>query len=788
MDDYWQKVRQLPVGRSRLRGGALALVLLAGACMGRSPAREAEPALRTPSASPVESTEQESPGWLDERAADGNEAGRGKRHRDEEGRVKSAKARNRFGLEGAQDENEPHMSREQAREAAKNAGVVGILRATPEKLPARPSTSSPLADDWNNSALGVLGNDPTSGLRLHAENAVRGMLGLAGAGPHPLARRDARENAHKEAHPLWKRGGPRAQSTPPTAARDAARRPASALRAHPKQLPASALDDTSPGPAPEVPTHAAQELLARYSTREGVQPIDANGYFANTYVPGDPELRSLQARLAGYPRASLLPKSLVSAHFDEASQRVLQPFDPPEQAALALYVAASESGITSARRMLLQVGLQATPRYSGRRPAMNVGIVVDAREPLDAAALEHVRTLLSAFAAARDPNDKLSLFAAGPAGGALVTGEAFRHGPLSVALQRVQTERSGISVSLPDALQAALQQVRGGGDPVSPLGSSVAIVVAPRSLGAELARLEAIAHESAVAGVPVSAFGVGTGADADQLSRLALAGQGNRRMLSAPDDAAQAAERELSAVARVVARAVRLRIRLATGVRLLSVLGSQPLDPPEAASVRQAESSIDQRVRKDLGIAQDRGEDEEGVQIVIPSFYAGDSHVVLLDVVAEGPGAVADITVRYKDLVQLGNASMRESLWLSNVELARGALQRNVLKNLVAFELAQRLRSAGDALAQANTGLARQELDRTLALLDTLVAAVPEWSGDREVEADRALTAEYLSLLAHADQPARREFAADSLRFASLLKLQPRPEADALPREAGQVR
>ena len=39
MDDYWQKVRQLPVGRSRLRGGALALVLLAGACMGRSPAR-----------------------------------------------------------------------------------------------------------------------------------------------------------------------------------------------------------------------------------------------------------------------------------------------------------------------------------------------------------------------------------------------------------------------------------------------------------------------------------------------------------------------------------------------------------------------------------------------------------------------------------------------------------------------------------------------------------------------------------------------------------------------------
>ena len=158
-----------------------------------------------------------------------------------------------------------------------------------------------------------------------------------------------------------------------------------------------------------------------------------------------------------------------------------------------------------------------------------------------------------------------------------------------------------------------------------------------------------MAHESAVAGVPLSAFGVGAQADPNELARLAIAGQGNRRMLASSDDAAPAVEHELSAVARVVARAVRLRIRLAPGVHLISVLGSHPLDSVQVERVHEAENGIDQRLSKNLGIERDRGDDEEGVQIVIPSFYAGDSHVLLLDVVADGPGLCADVTARFKD-------------------------------------------------------------------------------------------------------------------------------------------
>jgi len=718
------------------------------------------------------SAEQDAPAWFEETGTKHSVEQEKERKglRNEAGQVRAARTRNRFGVEGPLDNQDPHMSREEARAAAASAGIVGVLKPAPSaSLRVAPGMDE-LSDDPTAALSALIGDQIGS-------NHGFGGLAMPGLGRDSVIGGAAAAIGHGSsgAWPHWKAAKQLQHETP----REATQQHTLAMRVHVAHPLATAPIETRDAPAP---TNAAERLLARYSTLDRVRFIDANGYFANTYAPGDPELRSLQARLHDYDRASLLPQSLRAARLDGSSRRVAQPFDASQQAALSVYVSASERGITSARRMLVQVGLQATPRYSGRRPTMNIGIVLDAREPLAATANTNVRALLAAFAEARDASDKLALFAAGPGGGQLIAADAFRYGQLCVALQRLQTERNGPSLSLPDALQVALQHVRGNDDPNAPLGSSVVIVIAPRALGSELAQLEALAHDSAVEGVPVSVFGAGPDADSEQLSRLALAGQGNRRMLAAAADATQAVDRELSAVARVVARAVRLRIRLATGVQLIGVLGSHALDEVHAERVREAENNIDQRLRRNLGITQDRGEDEEGVQVVIPSFYAGDSHVLLLDVVAAGPGPIVDVSVRYKDLVQLGNGCARESLWLPNADLARGALQRNVLKNLLAYELAGRLRSAGDALAGGtDSGPAQRELAQALALLDSLGAAIPELRGDRELEEDRALTTEYLSLLGQVGQSPQRQFAADSLHLASLLKLQPRPEWDARP-------
>ncbi len=93
----------------------------------------------------------------------------------------------------------------------------------------------------------------------------------------------------------------------------------------------------------------------------------------------------------------------------------------------------------------------------------------------------------------------------------------------------------------------------------------------------------------------------------------------------------------------------RLAHRSAVGGVPVSVIGAS-VDRSELERVREAEKSIDLRLSRNLGIDADRGEDEDGIQIVIPSFYAGDAHTILLDVVAARPGPIAEVTVRYKDL------------------------------------------------------------------------------------------------------------------------------------------
>jgi len=232
-------------------------------------------------------------------------------------------------------------------------------------------------------------------------------------------------------------------------------------------------------------------------------------------------------------------------------------------------------------------------------------------------------------------------------------------------------------------------------------------------------------------------------------------------------------------VSRVVARAVRLRIRLAPGVELVDVIGSQRLDEAVAERVRQAEKSIDQRLARNLGIQADRGEDEEGIQIVIPAFYAADAHVVLLDVVAPGPGPIADVTVRYKDLVHSKNSVARDNLSLPRGRRSPGPLERNVLKSFLAYRLEQSMIAAGDRLGQGDRDGAIALLTETRDLLAGVCTQLAGFDKDRDLARDFGMLSEYVGLLqaGAGDPQAPRDLLADSLRYAGRLKVLPRSVA-----------
>ncbi len=537
-----------------------------------------------------------------------------------------------------------------------------------------------------------------------------------------------------------------------------------------------------------APREAARAFLAERASLEGLTFKDAKGYWANSYLPGDPATRFLEARLRQYDPLALAGYATTPLRLHDAVRPTPQPFDSPDNAAVAVYLHADRQGLSEESRFLVQVGLKGIERQAGRRPAMNVGVVLDLRGeiPVDVAA--SMRALLWALNEAKELGDPFRLVVAGRPGGLVLEPDAYRHGTLAVAWNRFFGPAEDVApfddetLTLAGAAAKAIQSVNQDDDPTAVLGSSLVLLVTSQPLGNATRTLSDLAHQSAVAGIPVSVVGVGGNVVPKELERVALAGQGHRRLLELGSEAAGLVDQELSAASRVVARAVRVRIRLAGGVKLVDVLGSERLDEVRAQKVREAEQSVDLRLSRNLGIEADRGEDEEGIQIVIPNFYAGDEHAVVLDVVASGPGAIADVTVRYKDLAFLRNGVARARLALERQQRVPGPLEFNVLKNFLAQRLSEVLEEAGVVLAGANPAEATRLLTEFHDLLTGLRLELPGLQNG-DLARDIAMLNEYRTLLGTqvVEQPGLRNYLSDSLRYAARLKVQP-PTTDQLAR------
>ncbi len=516
---------------------------------------------------------------------------------------------------------------------------------------------------------------------------------------------------------------------------------------------------------------ADQGLLAAGDTPlDALTFLPAQGYFKNTYLPGDPELDWLRE---GLEEGLWLDGR--RARLDTLARPYRQPFDPPARGGLALSLAADRLAVDGPTRLLLQVGLKGAVRPASRRSALEAVLLVDLRALPDEEARRALWTLADALGEARQAGDRFALVVAGGPTPRQLAPEAFS--PASarrlLAEALLDLEAQGATAELGPALAQAYASLARPGSQDAPLGSQLVLLATAGALGEERAALEERAHQAARLGVSLSTLGVGAGASAEELAELALAGQGRRRLVASARAACPALDAELAAGGAVVARALRLRIRLSPGVRLVGVLGSAPLEAPAAARVREAEQAIDQQVARDLGLAADRGEDEDGIQVVIPAFYAGDEHVILLDVVAPGPGPLAEVRVRAKDLVGLENTVLTRRLDLAPGERAPDRLCLAVRKNALAFRLAEDLSAAGERLAAGDPDGARSRLRQARARAVRFAREHPSLARDEELLRDAELVAAYgLALDARPGvQAADPELLARSLLAAGKSKL-----------------
>jgi hypothetical protein len=495
-------------------------------------------------------------------------------------------------------------------------------------------------------------------------------------------------------------------------------------------------------------------------TTTGLAFASSEGWWANTYVPGDAQLRILHTRLAA-SHGTVPGTTLTALALAEGASPTTPAVAAPTDRAIALGVHADTTAIEAPTRVRVEVALRGIDQAAGRRSALRIALVVDARHTLDEASAAHLRALFTALSRQLTPRDRVIVTAAGDAGGTLVPLGVLRHGEVEVAVRHLTEIRpmggEVIPVSIEDALAAGLEAVSHEDD-----GAGLALLVTPDA--AHAPSMEQALHLGAVAGVPTTAVGIGAGASTEGLDAIALAGEGRRRLVLSDDDATRAVREEIGAASRLVARALRVRVRLADGVSLVGIEGSHALDTEETRRTRESERAIDREMARRLGIAQDRDEDDSGIRISIPAFYAGDAHTIVLDLLVTRPGAVADVDVRFKDLVRLGNGTASSALSLEAGHVARGPRELRVVASLLGQRTASALDRAGDALERGDVITAQRTIADARALIDQARVVLPGLSSVSTTTGDAALLDRFAAALGAPSDPG---LVAASLHYAA---------------------
>ena len=431
------------------------------------------------------------------------------------------------------------------------------------------------------------------------------------------------------------------------------------------------------------------------------------GYFENTYLGGSAAYTERLRRLDAAFGEGLRP--YAEAWLPQ------QPFDAPADAGVALSVHLDRRSFDKPGRVFLQVGLQGSRRYGWRRPPLDVVLVIDG------SALAPGRTLaedaLMALLRRLGPPDRLGVVLSDPRPETLVPPGPIRdlRRVLASKLERLSPQSPGTPGDLGGAMALAGRLLdQAARDEARIPGTKIVLTLASGAGEAQVQSASRAAHRLSLEGAVTSNIEAG---NTGVFWEVAHAGHGNYHAVDVGDgaggvDVDQAITAELDAVSRVVARLLRINVRLAPGVEAVRIVGSRMLGQEEAQRVKAREVATDRRLSETLGVKADRGEDDDGLQTVIPYFYGGDAHVVLLELWVEEPGPVADVSLKYKDMVALDNATARAGTSVTRTPRPDTPLELAVQANVRGFHLAEGLRRAADTVRRGDLVRARQLLGR----------------------------------------------------------------------------
>ena len=532
---------------------------------------------------------------------------------------------------------------------------------------------------------------------------------------------------------------------------------------------AATTDPTSITGSTFLPTHrgrqAARDIQAYASSQykqsdrfqtQAAMPAPAphavynpNMYVADTYQGGNGE-RDRLAKLIG---AGVLVDGR-RVKLESFTHNYAQAFPIPHETALGLSADTVQSKIIqSGAHTYLQIGLQAMKGELPRRPPLNIALVIDRSGSMrDEHKLEYAKSAAIQLVNSLAPGDTFSLVAFDDTANVLVPAQ---HVEDKARVRRlISALQPGGGTNIYEGLTLAYRQA---GKNLTHDGVNRVILLSDGQVTAgvsDMGQFHHLAASQVDQDVETSAVGVGVEFNEDLMLSLARDGKGNYHFLKDGADTQQVFARELDELTHVVARDVKIRIQLAPGVGLVRVLGAPMLDARQTAAVKQDERKMDVKAAEELGIAPNRqnAPEEPGIKMLIPAFYRGDSHVVMLEIkvppqqASEPACRIADVSVKYKDLVTLTNRVANVGVGIaytpSKDEMIY-SVNRNVKKNLLGFQTGEALTQAARLIAQGQVGEAVQKVDERKTVLDV---AAQQWQ-DSDLARDGSLLDRYKTVL-----------------------------------------
>jgi len=502
------------------------------------------------------------------------------------------------------------------------------------------------------------------------------------------------------------------------------------------------------GSAKAAPMPAAEPPSAqrRHKSAFSAGVANPNIYIANDYMGGTGE----RDRLDKLIQAGVVVDG-KRVKLESFSRNYAQTFPIPTTTALHVTADTERARIVQeGDHTYLQVGLQAIKGELPRRSPLNIALVIDRSGSMaDEGKLEFAKAAAMSLVKSLREEDTFSLTAFDDSVKVLVPAQ----GTSSKAriMRTIAAIQPGGGTNIYGGLECGYREAArfARADTVNRVillsdGQVTSGVTDPK-LFDKLTAAEADSE------IQTTSVGLGLEFNEDLMMSIARNGKGNYHFIKDGEATRTVFAKEMNELTHVVAKAVKLRIRLADGVKLVRVLGAATLDAAQTRQVKSDEKAIDRKVADELGIASNRqtDRDEPGIKLLIPDFYRGDSHIVMMELeIPKGTGQckVADVYLKYKDLVTRVNQSEVSHVavqYTANRAEAVASINRAVKKNLLGFQTGEALADAGSLIQQGQVAGAVKRVDERMVVVGL---AAREWS-DTDLERDGKLLSRYETVL-----------------------------------------